>query len=312
MEIAASTGSEAYVQLLTEIINSRGEVSPRGFATREILNVTVTIEDGTEAHVAGTARQFARRIAATETIQLLAGISSLEQLNLASNGRFAQFADDGRLRGAYGPRTHAQLSHVIHLLATQPDTRQAHVTIWNGQEQGTASKDVPCTTGFQFLIRDGKLHVRVTMRSSDVFLGIPYDWLMFSRLQMVMAECLNVGVGSYTHVAGSQHLYERDLEQAYNVVEHGVENRLTINVPPALSCRVNHRMFPEQNLQRIIECAAKLCLTDGTIATTAPERWYRTNVPKLPTDEFGLCLTCRYVLRVGDMASEWKCLECEA
>src|SRR5882762_5774991 len=104
MEIVAGTGSKAYGKLLNALLDSKGEVSPRGFDTREIVNVSVTVEDATEAHVAGTARRFTRRIAATETLQLLAGLSSLEQLDLASGGRFSQFADGGRLRGAYGPR----------------------------------------------------------------------------------------------------------------------------------------------------------------------------------------------------------------
>lgn len=310
MEIVADTGSEAYIQLMQALLDSVGVASPRGFDTREILNVSVTIEDGTQAHVANTARRFTRGIAATETLQLLSGVSSLEQLDLASRDRFSQFADAGRLRGAYGPRTYRQLQQVVHLLHSQPDTRQAYFTIWNGEEQGVSTRDVPCTTGGQFLLRDNKLHLRVSMRSSDVFLGIPYDWVMFSRLQMVIAACLDVEVGSYTHVAGSQHLYERNVDQARGIVDESAENHMLVSVPPALIDRVNHDLMPWQSYQMITQMAQKLCIGDGSIAASADERWYRMNVPRLPAGEFGMCLKCRYVVRITDMSCDWECQEC--
>ena len=310
MELVADTGSQAYVELVTALLDSQGAASPRGFDTREILNVSVTINDATQAHVAGTARHFARRIAATETLHLLAGISSLQQLDLASNGRFSQFADDGRLRGAYGPRTRGQLQQLVHLLHSQPNTRQAYFTIWHGDEHDIATRDLPCTLGGQFLLRDDKLHLRVNMRSSDVFLGVPYDWLMFSRLQMVIAACLGVEVGSYTHDVGSQHLYERDVPQATVIAQQGVDAYTELTVPPALDERVNRDLMPWQNFQNITMMAAKLALGDGCIAINNSERWYRTNVPRLPVGEFRLCLTCRYVTHTADMAVDWQCDEC--
>ena len=310
MELVADTGSEAYVELVLALLNSTGAASPRGFDTREILNVSVTINDATQAHVAGTARRFARRIAATETLHLLAGVSSLEQLDMASGDRFSQFADGGRLRGAYGPRTRGQLQQIVQLLHSQPNTRQAYFTIWRGDEHDMVVHDLPCTLGGQFLLRDGKLHLRVNMRSSDVFLGVPYDWLMFSRLQMVIAGCLGVEVGSYTHDVGSQHLYERDVPQATVIADQGVDAYTELTVPPALVERVNPNLMAWQNFQNVTMMATKLALGDGAIAINASERWYRTNVPRLPVGEFRLCLRCRYVARTADMAVDWECDEC--
>lgn len=310
MEVVAQTGPEAYVELVTALLDARGAVAPRGFDTREILNVSVTIEDATQAHVAGTARRFTRRIAATETLQLLAGVSSLEQLDLASNGRFSQFADGGRLRGAYGPRTRGQLQQIVQLLQSQPNTRQAYFTIWHGDEHDMVVRDLPCTLGGQFLLRDDKLHLRVNMRSSDVFLGVPYDWLMFSRLQMVIAACLGVEVGSYTHAVGSQHLYERDVPRAQQIADQGVDAYTELTVPPALDERVNPNLMPWQNYQNVVMMATKLALGDGTIAINNSERWYRANVPRLPAGEYRLCLTCRYVAHTSDMAVDWQCDEC--
>jgi thymidylate synthase len=51
------------------------------------------------------------------------------------------------------------------------------------------------------------------MRSNDIWLGVPYDYFVFTSLQTKMAMELGVDVGEYTHFAGSLHLYKRDLDR---------------------------------------------------------------------------------------------------
>ena len=41
-------------------------------------------------------------------------------------------------------------------------------------------------------------------------MGFPYDVFSFTAMQCKMAMELNVGIGTYTHIAGSLHLYERN------------------------------------------------------------------------------------------------------
>ena len=48
------------------------------------------------------------------------------------------------------------------------------------------------------------------MRSNDIWTGFPYDVFSFTAFQTMLAFKLNVGIGEYTHIAGSLHLYERD------------------------------------------------------------------------------------------------------
>ena len=48
------------------------------------------------------------------------------------------------------------------------------------------------------------------MRSNDLWMGFPYDVFQFTCLQTLLAMELDVELGTYTHVAGSLHLYERD------------------------------------------------------------------------------------------------------
>ena len=51
------------------------------------------------------------------------------------------------------------------------------------------------------------------MRSSDVYLGLPYD------VQQLMAHWLGAEIGPYVHFAASRHVYERARESAMQIVE---------------------------------------------------------------------------------------------
>ena len=49
------------------------------------------------------------------------------------------------------------------------------------------------------------------MRSNDVWMGFPYDVFQFTCMQILMSMELGVEIGTYTHIAGSLHLYERNV-----------------------------------------------------------------------------------------------------
>lgn len=75
------------------------------------------------------------------------------------------------------------------------------------------TKDVNCTIALQFILRNGKLDLITTMRSNDIWLGLPYDVFNFTCMQIQMAMELNVQIGTYYHNAGSLHMYKRDINK---------------------------------------------------------------------------------------------------
>lgn len=306
MELEADTGSEAYLALGNALLDAP-RVSPRGLATRELLDVTLRIHDPSQVHVLATGRRPVLRIAATEGYQLLAGLSSLAQLDLASRGRFTRFADDGVLRGAYGPRAYASLRRVARLLLEDPDTRQAVIPLWRPDELTRPTRDVPCTTSLQFLRRDDELHLRVTMRSNDAWLGLPYDLMMFSLLQRTVAAGLGLTPGTYTHSVGSMHVYEDDQRALREVVERGERSSTFgasavaggVPVPPSGTSQLDH---PLDNLDTMLSYAEAICLRGGDGAwhdvQNDPLAWVIAHVPLLPDDQ-RLCHACRYVTGPG-------------
>lgn len=298
MEIKDTSGSAAYLTLLQQLHDRGEEVSPRGEPTWELRDVTLRITDPTQVHVLGTARRPNVRIAAVEAIQLLAGISNLGQLNAVSAGRFSAYADGGRLLGAYGPRLHGQLDHVVALLQRDPATRQAVATLWRGDEHAAPSRDVPCTTTLQFLQRGGRLELRVAMRSNDAWLGVPYDLLAFGFLQRSVAQVLGVPPGAYTHTVGSMHLYQRDGELA-RVVVAGHPGR----VPPAVLTG-GLPTLPGASLAAARRLALSIALRPTAALALRHARgsdldWWLTQVPPAgPASR--LCPECRYVYAEAD------------
>ena len=66
------------------------------------------------------------------------------------------------------------------------------------------------------------------MRSSDVILGIAYDVPAFTLFQEILANELGVGLGTYTHVSNSLHIYEKHFEMAEKMLQHdNVEQSLS-------------------------------------------------------------------------------------
>jgi thymidylate synthase len=70
-------------------------------------------------------------------------------------------------------------------------SRRACLTLWNPQQL----KDVkipPCYTFFNFVRIGNELNLAVTFRSSDVFLGLPYDICVLSLMLIKVAWFMNL------------------------------------------------------------------------------------------------------------------------
>lgn len=130
------------------------------------------------------------------------------------------------------PRGQSQWDYVKSELKRDPESRRAVLQIRSAQDSWLADKDVPCTLALQFFLRDGKLHLVVTMRSSDAVLGIPYDVAAFTTFQELMALELGVGLGTYMHVSNSLHVYERDFEMVERILTAPSARITTAPMPP--------------------------------------------------------------------------------
>lgn len=211
--------SRTWLDAINDILSNGDPVAPRGKMTREIPQRTMVV-DMRRPVLRVPDRSLSYKFMAAEAFWILSGDDRVETIS-PYNSRIKDFSDDGeRFFGAYGPKIKAQLPYIVEKLMTDEDSRQAGLTIW--RECPPQTKDVPCTVAIFFSIRSGKLNAHVFMRSSDVWLGVPYDVFNFSMLAHLVCGLLNehrqltkaVKPGRLFLTAASSHLYETNWADA--------------------------------------------------------------------------------------------------
>jgi len=166
-----------------------------------------------------------------EAMWMLAGRNDVESM-VRFNRRMASYSDDGKIfHGAYGFRWRKifennvsinnpdrsimlieggdQLTGIVELLKTTPNTRRAVLSMWHPPEDlNRDTLDVPCNTHAYFNIRADQLHMTVCNRSNDILWGMcGANAVHFSILQMYLAERIGVGLGTYTQFSNNAHVY---------------------------------------------------------------------------------------------------------
>lgn len=239
--LRAQTLSELYPHLLAAIRDDGRPVAPRGLPTRELLAVTLAIERPTVALLDDPVCVLNPAFAVAEACWVASGSDAAWIFDY--NERLREFADAGVLRGAYGPRLRGtpsgvdQLTRVRDLLRCDAASRQGVIQLFDPHLDWAGARDVPCTLGYRFFVRDGCLHQHTSMRSQDAWLGIPYDLFTNSVLHGILAAELGVSLGRCVHAVDSMHLYERDLVQASAVIAAADGRPVSLGQPlPQLAC----------------------------------------------------------------------------
>lgn len=191
-----------------------------GEVASEIINAITVLENPTKNIMTNQVRRLSMRYAVGEMLWYLSGNPELKAIQNYTKA-WDRMSDDGKtvnsnygflIKDAYG---FDQYEYCKELLRKDINSRQAVIHIKmprNTIENPT--NDLNCTVCLQFLVRDGKLYCTTYMRSNDLWLGFPYDVFQFTCIQIRMAMELGLDIGSYTHIAGSLHIYERDFKKA--------------------------------------------------------------------------------------------------
>jgi thymidylate synthase len=107
-----------------------------------------------------------------------------------------------------------QLAMAIETLVFSPESRRNIVTAWNPGVNHTMALP-PCHTGFQLLgnIEDNSADMIVTIRSSDVFLGLPYNIASYALLFKVISKLSGVHCNELIFNLHDVHIYANHIEQ---------------------------------------------------------------------------------------------------
>lgn len=122
-----------------------------------------------------------------------------------------------------GTVTHTdQLKELVDGLRKDPYGRRHLVTAWNPGELGQMCLP-PCHVMFQCFVapqedRPRVMHMRVDMRSVDLFLGLPFDVASYALLQRLICKELSLLSGRLVFQLGDAHVYLNHLEQVEQVL----------------------------------------------------------------------------------------------
>jgi len=203
------TANEAYEYFHNEIITNGVDFA----GTKALFNIGFTIENPTNKVITNKERNWNETYAAAEWDWYLSGdprISTLGRIYGKIPPIWLRMADSkGEVNSNYGYqwRRNDQLENVINMLKKNNETRQAAISIYDGKTIHQYAHDTPCTYAVQFTIVQSKLYMSVYMRSNDLWYGFCNDQYQFASLQELVAERLNLPVGTYYHHAHNLHLY---------------------------------------------------------------------------------------------------------
>lgn len=182
-----------------------------------------------------------------ELLWFLRGETNIESLVEKNVHIWDEWADtNGELGPVYGAQWRDwagqgidQIAELIEQLKTNPNSRRMIVSAWNPevlpQDGLTPSENAsqglqalpPCHTMFQCFSQEMNaieceenpgftrwLDLQLYQRSADWFLGVPFNAVSYSLLQMILAHHVGMRPRFFIHTFGDFHLYSNHLAQA--------------------------------------------------------------------------------------------------
>lgn len=243
MYISAETLDDLLIRVYKRLLSGKGtfEIKPRKGDATEMFGVLLQITNP-RARLSRTEGKNTFFSCIGELLWYLSGTDKVDFIEHYIPG-YRKYSDDGgkTIFGAYGPRLVNlnginQLDNIFKMLSAGPDSRRAVIQLFKAEDLAkdleVELKDLPCTCTLQFTVRKKRLHLLTTMRSNDVYKGLPHDVFAFTMLQEIMARRLGYEVGSYKHAAGSFHLYHEDIEKAKQYIAEGLQRRISMPAMP--------------------------------------------------------------------------------
>ena len=115
--------------------------------------------------------------------------------------KYGEFDADGSLV------TINQVANIVKRLNEQPISRRAIANTRKPLTDDFGGKSTPCLQLLQCFVRDDQLHMSTTWRSRDILMGMPANMFAFNKLHNVLANQLELDVGTYHESIGSAHIY---------------------------------------------------------------------------------------------------------
>ncbi|MCI5056224.1 MAG: thymidylate synthase [Flavobacteriales bacterium] len=233
-----------YLDLLEHILENGNDKSDRtGTGTISCFGYQMRF-DLQEGFPLLTTKKLHIRSIIHELLWFLAGDTNIKYLKENKVRIWDEWADEnGDLGPVYGYQWRSwpnpdgsstdQISNLINMIKTNPNSRRLIVSAWNVSFIETMALP-PCHCLFQFYVANGKLSCQLYQRSADTFLGVPFNIASYALLTHMIAHVCDLEVGDFIHTFGDVHLYKNHLEQA--------QLQLTREPGPLATLKINRKV----------------------------------------------------------------------
>lgn len=225
-----------YLELLTDILENGVQKGDRtGTGTLSVFGRQYR-HDLKQGFPLLTTKQLHFKSIANELIWFLKGDTNIQWLKENGVSIWDEWATEtGDLGPVYGQQwtqwptkqgeTINQIDYVVHCLKNNPDSRRILFHGWNVEylpdETISPQENVkqghmalpPCHLLYQFYVANNCLSAQLYIRSSDSFLGLPYNTASLALLVHMLAQQCDLDVDEVVVTTGDSHIYSNHLEQ---------------------------------------------------------------------------------------------------
>lgn len=227
---------QQYLELLHDILNNGVKKGDRtGTGTTSVFGRQIRHNLSSGFPLLTTKKLHFKSIA-NELIWFLSGNTNIRWLNEHGVSIWNEWAaEDGELGPVYGKQWTAwptkdggtinQIDYVVETLRTNPNSRRILFHGWNPEylpdeslsPQENARQGLmalpPCHLLYQFYVADDKLSAQLYIRSSDSFLGLPYNIASLALLTHMLAQQCKLVPHEIVVSIGDLHAYSNHMTQ---------------------------------------------------------------------------------------------------
>ena len=214
---------EQYLQYLNTILTQGVDRSDRtGVGTRSIFGCEMRF-DLTQGFPLLTTKRCHFKSIVVELLWMLSGSTQVKDLNTQGVRIWDEWANtSGELGPVYGAQWRKwptpsgdvvdQIERLVQGLKQHPESRRHIVSAWNvGQLEEMALP--PCHAFMQFYVANGRLSCKLTQRSADAFLGVPFNIASYALLTHLLAQQCDLKPDTLIWSGGDCHIYHNHFDQ---------------------------------------------------------------------------------------------------
>lgn len=117
-----------------------------------------------------------------------------------------------------GDRVTNQVENLITELKSSPASRRHVISLWDVDDLSQMTI-APCVWHSQWLVKSGKLHLIVGVRSNDIFVGNPFNVFQYYVLQRMICQVTGYELGTLNFNINDAHIYDRHIDLIKTQIE---------------------------------------------------------------------------------------------